>query len=56
MYPLTPDNSISWEDELSMIIDGYDNEENLEQCFVTADEIINFQSKRFDYPKNVYTR
>lgn len=46
----TPDNSISWEeDELNDYLMGYDNEENLgNNALSTADEIINFQSKRFD--------
>lgn len=55
----TPDNSINWEeDEVNNYLMGYDNEENFGlNSLSTADEIIQFQAKRFDcLSKRLYSR
>lgn len=55
----TPDNSINWEEEeIEDYLMGYDNEENLgNNPLSTADEIIQFQAKRFDcLSKKLYLR
>lgn len=55
----SPDNSINWEeDEINDYLMGYDNEENFGiNSLSTADEIIQFQAKRFDcLSKRLYLR
>lgn len=55
----TPDISINWEeDEVNNYLMGYNNEENFAiNSLSTADEIIQFQTKRFDcLSKKLYLR